>query len=42
VEAWSTLGHPNVIKVFGFGDSLNLEVEFFENGCVRDVSFADG
>ncbi|KAG8794987.1 hypothetical protein FRC12_019314 [Ceratobasidium sp. 428] len=37
VEKWSSLCHPNVIRVFGFvDDSLTLEVDYCAYGCVRD------
>jgi hypothetical protein len=39
VAKWSSLRHSKVIFVFGLADGLNLEVEFCENGCVRDVSY---
>ncbi|KAG8716344.1 hypothetical protein FRC08_009594 [Ceratobasidium sp. 394] len=36
IKAWSGLDHPNVVRVFGFGDGLNLQVAFYEKGCARD------
>ncbi|QRV89341.1 Tyrosine kinase catalytic domain protein [Ceratobasidium sp. AG-Ba] len=36
LETWASLRHENVVRVFGFGEGLNLEVDYYENGCVRD------
>ncbi|QRW03567.1 Tyrosine kinase catalytic domain protein [Ceratobasidium sp. AG-Ba] len=32
VDTWTSLNHENVVRVFGFGEGLNLEVEYYENG----------
>ncbi|KAG9095281.1 hypothetical protein FRC07_011119, partial [Ceratobasidium sp. 392] len=36
VAIWSHLNHQNVVRVFGQSDSWSFEVEYCENGCVRD------
>ncbi|KAG9093570.1 hypothetical protein FRC06_011461 [Ceratobasidium sp. 370] len=36
VAGWSQLNHRNVVRVFRPSDGWNLDVEFCENGCVRD------
>ncbi|KAG9096021.1 hypothetical protein FRC06_009167 [Ceratobasidium sp. 370] len=33
---WSSLKHNNLVNVFGLNGGWNLDVEYYENGCVRD------
>ncbi|KAG9091033.1 hypothetical protein FS749_000117 [Ceratobasidium sp. UAMH 11750] len=36
MASWSRLNHRNVVRVFRPGDGWNLDIEFCENGSVRD------
>ncbi|KAG8711312.1 hypothetical protein FRC09_020662, partial [Ceratobasidium sp. 395] len=36
VAAWSLINHRNVVRLFGPSDAWSFDVEYCENGCVRD------